>query len=88
MSSPPELSYTLWTGERAWLTDLVPDPAHAHTPESGGKGVLEGWLVVPMPLLPGMTPVQDSFMSTSLLLHWLRISATVPITYHGKLGLR
>lgn len=58
-----------------------------HTPQSqGAKGFLEGWLVVTVSLLPGMTPVQESFMSTSLLLHWLRVSAAVPITYCGKLG--
>lgn len=58
-----------------------------HTPQSqGAKGFLEGWLVVTVSLLPGMTPVQESFMSTSLLLHWLRVSAAVSITYCGKLG--
>lgn len=72
-------------GGHALQTLFLTPPTY--TPQSqGAKGFLEEWLVVPVSLLLGMTPVQDSFMSTSLLLHWLRVSTTVPITYHGKLG--
>lgn len=58
MSSPLSFNYIYKLEGGVCLTTLPPDPSPVHTPEPGLGHIIFGRvIVVPVPLLPGRTPV-------------------------------